>query len=75
MFCSTAERICVVLGRFRAETFDEIFEGIRKLPLSEFIGKNARFPNKGSSLKSKLTSVPAVQKIVKKALAVNLGAA
>lgn len=75
VFCSTAERVCVVLGKFRAETFDELFEGIKKLPLSEFIGKNDMFPNKGSSLKSKLTSIPAVQKIVKKAMAVNLGAA
>lgn len=75
IFCSTAERVCVVLGKFRAETFDELFEGIRKLPLSEFIGRNDRFPNKGSTLKSKLTSVPAIQKIVKKAMAVNLGKA
>ena len=75
IFCSTAERICVVLGKFRAETFDDLFENIRKIPLSEFIGKNDRFPNKGSSLKSKLSSVPAIQKIVKKAMAVNLGAA
>lgn len=75
VFCSTAERICVVLGKFRAETFDDLFEGIKKLPLSEFIGRNDMFPNKGSSLKSKLTSVPAIQKIVKKAMAVNLGAA
>lgn len=73
VFCSTAERICVVLGRFRAETFDELFEGIKKLPLSEYIGRNDQFPNKGSSLKSKLTSIPAIQKIVKKAMAVNLG--
>ncbi len=75
VFCSTAERICVLLGQFRAETFDELFEGIKKLPLSEFIGRNDQFPNKGSSLKSKLTSIPAIQKIVKKAMAVNLGKA
>lgn len=75
VFCSTAERICVVLGQFRAETFDELFEGIKKLPLSDYIGRNDQFPNKGSSLKSKLTSIPAIQKIVKKAMAVNLGKA
>lgn len=75
VFLSVAERVCVVLGRFRAETFDEIFEGIRALPLSEFIGRNDSFPNGGHSLNSKLTSVPAIQKIVKKAMAVNLGKA
>lgn len=75
VFCATAERVCVVLGRFQAKTFDELFEGIKKLSLSDYIGKNDQFPNKGSSLKSKLTSIPALQKIVKKAMAVNLGAA
>lgn len=75
VFSAAAERVCVVLGRFHAETFDELFEGIKKLPLSEYIGKNDQFPNKGSSLKSKLSSVPAIQKIVKKAMAVNLGSA
>lgn len=75
VFCSTAERICAVLGRFPAKTFDELFEGIKRLPLEDFIGKNDKFPNKGSSLKSKLTSIPALQKIVKKAMAVNLGKA
>lgn len=71
----TAERINIVLGEFRAETFDELFEEIKKLPLSDFIGRNDAFPNNGHSLNSKLTSVPAVQKIVKKAMAVNLGKA
>lgn len=73
VFLSVAERVCVVLGRFRAVTFDDIFEGIKKLQLSEFIGKHDQFPNNGHSLNSKLASVPAVQKIVKKAMAVNLG--
>lgn len=75
VFLSVAERVCVVLARFHAESFDDIFENIQKLPLSEFIGKNDSFPNGGHSLNSKLTSVPAIQKIVKKAMAVNLGKA
>lgn len=75
VFLRTAERVCVVLGRFKAATFDELFEGIRKLPLSEFIGRSDQFPNSGHSLNSKLSSVPAIQKIVKKAMAVNLGKA
>ena len=44
---STAERVCVVLGQFRARTFDELFEGIRALPLSDFIGRYEAFPNTG----------------------------
>lgn len=72
---STAERVCVVLGQFRATTFDQLFEGIKKLPLSEYIGRYDAFPNTGHSLNSVLKSVPACQKIVKKAMAVNLGKA
>ena len=75
IFSRTAERISIILGEFRAETFDELFEGIKKLPLSDYIGRNDAFPNNGHSLNSKLTSVPACQKIVKKAMAVNLGKA
>ena len=69
---STAERVCIVLGQFRAKTFDELFEGIRALPLLEYIGRYDAFPNTGHSLNSVLKSIPACQKIVKKAMAVNL---
>jgi putative N6-adenine-specific DNA methylase len=69
---STAERVCIVLGQLRAKTFDELFEGIRALPLSEYIGRYDAFPNTGHSLNSVLKSIPACQKIVKKAMAVNL---
>lgn len=72
---SVAERVCVVLGQFRARTFDELFEGVKGLPLSDFIGKYDAFPNTGHSLNSVLKSVPACQKIIKKAMAVNLGRA
>lgn len=72
---STAERVCAVLGQFRARTFDELFEGILSLPLSEYIGRYDAFPNSGHSINSVLKSVPACQKIVKKAMAVNLGRA
>ncbi|MBE6888992.1 MAG: class I SAM-dependent RNA methyltransferase [Ruminococcaceae bacterium] len=69
---STAERIGIVLGQFKAKTFDELFEGVKKLPLSEYIGRYDAFPNTGHSLNSVLKSVPACQKIIKKAMAVSL---
>ncbi|MBQ9947682.1 MAG: class I SAM-dependent RNA methyltransferase [Oscillospiraceae bacterium] len=69
---STAERVGIVLGQFKAKTFDELFEGIKKLPLSEYFGRYDAFPNTGHSLNSVLKSIPACQKIIKKAMAVNL---
>ncbi len=72
LWLSTAERVGIVLGQFRAKTFDELFEGVKNLPLSEYIGRYDAFPNTGHSLNSTLKSVPACQKIIKKAMAVNL---
>lgn len=62
-----AERVFVLLGRYRAETFDELFEGTRALPLEDFISERDAFPVSGHSVKSKLTSIPDCQKIIKKA--------
>ncbi len=67
-----AERVLIELGSFKATTFDELFEGVKKLPLSDFIGKSDAFPVKGWSLNSTLSSVPACQSIIKKAVVKSL---
>ena len=72
---SVAERVGIVLGEFPAKTFDQVFEGAKKAPLELFCGKNGKFPVvKGHSINSKLTSIPALQRTVKKALAERLKA-
>ncbi len=63
----TAERVMIVLGQFTAQSFEELFQGVKALPLENFIGEKDRFPVKGWSINSKLTSVPDCQSIVKKA--------
>jgi len=68
--CSVAERIGVVLARFKATTFDDVFDNIKKLPLGDYLAEDAAFPVvKGQSVNSKLTSIPALQRTIKKALA------
>ena len=64
---STAERVLIELASFRADSFEALFQGIKAIPLEEFIGKNDAFPVKGSSLNSQLHSIPDCQKIIKKA--------
>lgn len=64
----TAERVLIVLGSFRAETFEELFQGVKALEFENFIRKEDAFPVKGWSLNSKLHSVPDCQSIVKKAI-------
>ena len=63
-----AERILIVLGRFKAITFDQLFEGVKALPWERWIGKKDAFPVKGWSVNSKLFSVPDCQSIIKKAV-------
>lgn len=62
------ERVLVQLGSFRALSFEELFQGVKALPWERWIGKNDAFPVKGSSLNSKLASVPDCQSIIKKAI-------
>ena len=68
IFLRYAERVFIKLSSFNAATFDELFEGTRALPWSDYIGKCDAFPVKGHSIKSALTSIPDCQKIVKKAV-------
>ena len=72
VFLRFAERVYIKVGSFRAESFEELFEGTRALPWSNFIGKNDAFPVKGHSIKSKLFSIPDCQAIIKKAIVKSL---
>lgn len=69
-----SERILIVLDRFTAVSFEELFESVRALPWSEFIGSKDTFPVKGYSINSTLHSVPDCQKIIKKAIVESLKA-
>lgn len=72
IFLRYAERVFIKVGSFRAETFDQLFEGTKALPWSDFIGKNDMFPVKGHSIKSKLFSIPDCQAIVKRAVVASM---
>ena len=71
----TGERVLLQLGSFEARTFDELFEGVRALPLADLIPADGQFPVKGYCLNSTLHSVPDCQRIIKKAAATALGEA
>ena len=65
--CRMGERVMILLARFKARSFEELFQGVKRIPLESFIPKNGAFPVKGYSLDSQLHSVPDCQAIVKKA--------
>ena len=64
-----AERVLVEIGRFRATTFEELFQGIKALSWEDYIPKDGKFwVTKATSVKSKLFSLTDIQSIVKKAM-------
>ncbi len=65
----TAERILIKVGSFHAETFEDLYQGVKALPWEEFIPERGKFwVKKASSVKSKLFSPSDIQSIVKKAI-------
>lgn len=64
----TVERVLMLLKTYPATTFDELFDGVYAIPWEDILPADAEFPVKGSSLSSQLSSVPACQSIVKKAI-------
>ena len=65
---SMCARVFILLAEFEARDFDTLFEGVKAVNWSEYIGERDAFPVKGNSLDSALTSIPACQKIIKKAI-------
>ena len=69
VFLRTTERVLLCVGKFRAETFDQLFEETKKIPWEEYLPKDARFwVAKANSIKSKLFSPSDIQSIIKKAI-------
>ena len=64
----TVERVLLLLARYKASTFDELFDGVYSVPWEDLLPTDAAFPVTGSSLDSQLSSVPACQSIIKKAV-------
>lgn len=68
LWLRTSDRVLIKMGEFKATTFDELFEGTKALPWQDWIPVHGEFPVEGRSHKSQLSSVPACQGIVKKAI-------
>lgn len=69
IFLRTAERVMIQVGRFKATTFEKLFQGIKNLPWEEYIPEDGKFwVKKASSINSKLFSPSDIQSIAKKAM-------
>ncbi|HVX11345.1 MAG TPA: bifunctional 23S rRNA (guanine(2069)-N(7))-methyltransferase RlmK/23S rRNA (guanine(2445)-N(2))-methyltransferase RlmL [Pirellulales bacterium] len=68
LWLRTADRVLIEIGSFDATDFGQLFDRTFDLPWEAWIDRDAAFPVNGRSVKSQLSSVPACQKIVKKAI-------
>ncbi|KKK85154.1 hypothetical protein LCGC14_2776140, partial [marine sediment metagenome] len=75
LWLRTADRVLLVIGSFDTRDFGELFDRSYELPWQWWIGPDGKFPVSGRSHKSQLSSVPACQKIVKKAIVEKLRSA
>ncbi|MCD7818296.1 MAG: class I SAM-dependent RNA methyltransferase [Lachnospiraceae bacterium] len=69
VFLRSAERVLLKVGAVHAETYDELFEGVRKMEWERYLPADAKFwVTKATTVKSKLFSPSDIQSIVKKAI-------
>ncbi|HIA19149.1 MAG TPA: bifunctional 23S rRNA (guanine(2069)-N(7))-methyltransferase RlmK/23S rRNA (guanine(2445)-N(2))-methyltransferase RlmL [Planctomycetaceae bacterium] len=74
LWLRTADRVLIEVETFQASDFDTLFETTKQVAWGRWIPVDGRFPVDGRSIKSQLSSVPAVQRAVKKAIVENLRA-
>lgn len=68
LWLRSADRVLLKMGEFTALTFEELFQQTKAIPWEELIPIDGKFTVTGTSVKSKLHSVPSCQSIVKKAV-------
>lgn len=71
----TADRVLIKMAEFEARSFEELFQGTKKVNWSKIIPKDGVMHVVGKSIKSTLYSVPDCQSIVKKAIVTQMSKA
>ena len=72
LWLRTADRVLVRMAHFPATDFDQLFDTTQAVAWHDWIVPDGKFPVVGRSLKSQLSSVPACQRSVKKAVVESL---
>jgi len=67
-----ADRVLLKVDEFEASDFEELFQRVKGIPWEEIIPLDGRFTVLCSTVKSRLSSEPACQRTVKKAIALRL---
>lgn len=68
VFLRTANRVRIVLAKFKAETFDDLFDGIFAMRWQDVATRDGRIIVNAKSQNSKLFALRSIQSITKKAI-------
>lgn len=68
LWLRTCDRIMRVMAEFEARSFEELFQGIRRIEWEKMLPEDARFPIRAKCVRSQLMSPSDVQKIAKRAM-------
>ena len=64
----TADRVLIQAGEFSAPDFDSLYEGIRSAPWRDLLSPHAAVTVNARSVKSRLTAIPSIQSVAKRAI-------
>lgn len=68
LWLRTADRVQIKMAEFMAYEFEDLFQQVKGIPWEHWIPIDGKFIVNGSSVKSKLSSVPACQSVAEKAV-------
>lgn len=64
----SGERVLIVLDKFRATTFDELFEGVYSIPWENYLDVDSQILMDGKSVQSQLAAIKVSGGVAKKAI-------
>lgn len=68
VFLRSGERVLIVLDKFRAVTFDELYEGVYNIPWENWLTVESKILMDGKSVQSQLAAIKAAGGVAKKAI-------
>ena len=68
LWLRSADRVQIKMAEFKALEFEDIFQNVKGIPWEEWIPMEGNFIVNAVSVKSKISSVPAIQKVGERAL-------
>ncbi len=69
LWLRTADRLFVTLAEFPSPDFDALYQGVRSAPWRDWMPSDASVTVNAASVKSRLTAVPSIQSVARKAIA------